>query len=105
MTMEQAMEKLNLLRKKRRALTKEIDILRQRLREGGGEHVAPNADQIERNKAIFKAWKDGKRITEIGVEYKLSLERVRGICKRIERILENKKYHFDKYKDLLPYNI
>lgn len=103
MTLQQAKKDLELFRKKQRELRKEIDELRQVIRDAGEDPDAPKIDLVPRNKEFYKKWKDGQKFSEIAREYKLSTTTVSNVCNRIERILETKKFHFKKYKDLLKY--
>lgn len=103
MTVQEAKKDLELFRKKQRELRKQIDELRQFLRDAGEDPDARKIDLVPRNKEVYKKWKDGQKFSEIAREYKLSPTTISGVCNRIERILETKKFHFQKYKDLLPY--
>jgi DNA-binding NarL/FixJ family response regulator len=76
--------------------------LRETIFEAGGDPDEPRVDVLPRNKQIFRAWKDGRSVKVLAKEYKLSDQSIRAICRRIDKILETKKFRFEEYKDLLP---
>ena len=91
MTVEQAKEKLTTYRSKQRELRKKIDVLRNFLRDKGIDPDPPLVDLTERNNAMYSRYLDGLTWEEIAKEYKLSKERVKQICNRVEVINEKKK--------------
>ncbi len=103
LAIESGKERLKFLRKQQRELRKEIDAIREAIRQAGGDPDAPEVNLIPRNKEIYKAWKDGRQPKELASEFRLTPERIRSICARIDKILEHKRFHFNEYKDLLPY--
>lgn len=102
MTTQQAMEKLELARKKQRKIRKEIDNIREHLINQGHDPDLPKVDLVPRNKMIFKQWKKGKTFTQISHDYNLSTTRISSICHRIEIILQKEKLP-DQYSDLVRY--
>jgi Mor family transcriptional regulator len=104
MNLDSIKKKLKEARGKQRELRKEIDRLRQLMRDIGEDPDAPEVDLTARNKRFYIQWKDGQKFTEIAREYKLSPTTVSSVCNRIEHTLENPKHpRFKKYKDLLKY--
>jgi len=103
MNIKKEKEKLEIARKKQRDLRKEIDALRQNIREAGQDPDAPKIDLVPRNKEIYKKWKDGNKFVDIAKEYNLSTTTISSVCNRIEMTLERRGFHYQKYKDLLPY--
>lgn len=84
MNSERAKERLAALRKRQRELRKKIDDLREALRKAGVDPDAPAVDLTERNKAMYGRYLDGLTYEQIGKEYKLSTQRARDICHRME---------------------
>ena len=101
--LEKTFKELTTARFQANELRKRIEGLRNSIREAGGNPDPPRIDVIPRNKEMFKMWKDGHHPKDIGKDYRLSPERVRQICMRIEAILERKGHCYEEYKDLLPY--
>lgn len=90
MTLEQAQQMLAACRCRQRALRKKIDALRAFLRTHGVDPDAPVVDLTERNHTIYNRYLDGLSYAEIASEFKLSKERVKQICRRLERANERK---------------
>lgn len=90
MTAKQAKEKLIILRKKQNRLRKQIDELREFLRQKNVNPDAPAIDLTKRNQAIYKRYLAGLSYTEIGKIYNLSPGRIRNICKRGDVVRKKK---------------
>lgn len=90
MTVKQAKKDLVAYRSEQRALRKKIDALRKYLRDKGIDPDPPAVDLTERNKAMYSRYLDGLTWVEIASEFKLSKDRVKQICKRVEFINEKK---------------
>ncbi len=90
MTVEQAKQDLAAYRSEQRALRKKIDALRKFLRDKGTDPDPPAVDLTQRNHAMYSRYLDGLSWAEIAGEFKLSKERVKQICKRVEFINEKK---------------
>ena len=90
MTVEQAKQKLEFYRKKQRGLRKKIDALRAFLRSKNIDPDKPKVDLTLRNNAIYSRYLDGLSWADIAAEFKLSKERVRELCKRVEAKNERK---------------
>jgi DNA-binding CsgD family transcriptional regulator len=103
MKLETVKMKLKEARAKQREIRTEIDRLRQIIRDVGEDPDAPEVDLTARNKRFYIQWKDGQSFAEIAREYKLSTTTVSTVCHRIDKILEHRRFHFQKYKDLLKY--
>ncbi len=88
MTVEQAKQDLAAYRSEQRALRKKIDALRKYLRDKGIDPDPPAVDLTQRNNAMYSRYLDGLSWTEIAAEFKLSKERVKQICARVEIINE-----------------
>lgn len=95
--------KLKTLRARQRKLRKEIDHLRTIVRNAGEDPDAREVDLTDRNKQFYIKWKSGTSFAEIAREFKKSTTTVSSVCHRIDKILEHKRFHFQKYKDLLKY--
>lgn len=103
MKLEAIKKKLKEARTRQREIRKEIDRLREIIRDAGGDPDAPEVDLTARNKRFYIQWKDGQTFAQIAKEYKLSITTVSNVCHRIDAILEHRRFHFQKYKDLLKY--
>jgi DNA-binding CsgD family transcriptional regulator len=105
MKVQEAKQKLKTARRKANVLRKEIKELRQLIKEKGSDPDEPKLDIIERNKAMFIEWKDGKSYQEIAADYKLTSSTVGDICRKLNRILTTQKFHskFLAYKSLVKY--
>lgn len=90
MTVKQAKQDLVAYRNEQRALRKKIDALRKYLRDKGIDPDPPAIDLTERNNAMYSRYLDGLTWAEIASEFKLSKDRVKQICKRVEFINEKK---------------
>lgn len=90
MTIKKAKEDLAAFRGEQRALRKKIDALRKFLRDRGVDPDPPAVDLTERNKAIYSRYLDGLTWSEIAGEFKLSPERVKQICKRVDHMNEKR---------------
>lgn len=84
MTVEQAKQKLSDYRNKQRELRKKIEALRKFLRDKGVDPDPPPIDLTERNNAMYSRYLDGLSWEEIANEFKLSKQRVKDICARVE---------------------
>ncbi|MGN6402129.1 MAG: sigma factor-like helix-turn-helix DNA-binding protein [Flavisolibacter sp.] len=84
MTVQQAKQDLVTYRSEQRDLRKKIDALRKYLRDKGIDPDPPAVDLTARNNAMYSRYLDGLTWTEIASEFKLSKERVKQICKRVE---------------------
>lgn len=102
MNLETARKKLKLARAKASKVRKEINELRQIIRDAGAD-PDERAVTTERNKEMYKAWKGGKSFAQIATEFKRSQTTVRNTCNLIEIILERRPPAFEKYKDLVGY--
>lgn len=105
MNLEAAKTKLKTLRARQRKLRKEIDILRNAIREAGEDPDAPEIDLVPRNKEMYRQWKTGKSFVQISKEFAVTPTTVGTMCKRIQKILEReiRRNDYDKYKDLRKY--
>ena len=90
MTEEEAKRKLAAYRNKQRELRKKIDALRNFLRSRGIDPDPPAVDLTERNNAMYSRHLDGLTWEEIAHEFKLSKERVKQICNRVEVMNEKR---------------
>ena len=90
MTIEQAKQKLAAYRAQQRELRKKIDGLRKFLRDNNIDPDPPPVDLTERNNAMYSRYLDGLSWAEIATEFKLTKERVKQICARVEIINERK---------------
>lgn len=90
MTVEQAKQDLTTYRSEQRALRKKIDALRKFLYDKGIDPDPPAIDLTERNNAMYSRYLDGLTWAEIASEFKLTKDRVKQICKRVEVINEKK---------------
>lgn len=84
MTIEQAKNTLKAYRQEQNQLRKKIDGLREFLRQHNVNPDAPLVDLTNRNKSIYKKRLKGASCLAIAKEFKLSPERVRSVCKRLE---------------------
>lgn len=84
MTLQEAQEKLALLRKRQKRLRTQIDELREFIFEQGENPDRPEVELAERNRDIYRLFKKGHSYTELGKHYNLSASRIRGICIRID---------------------
>jgi len=91
MTVEQAQQKLATCRRQQRELRKEIDALRRFLCSKGINPDPPPIDLTERNNTMYNRHLDGFSWEEIAKEFKLSKERVKQICRRVEFQNEKKR--------------
>ncbi|RYZ55868.1 MAG: hypothetical protein EOO14_12780 [Chitinophagaceae bacterium] len=96
MTIEKAKTQLEAHRQQQRELRKKIDTLREWLRKKGIDPDAPKTDFEKRNREMYGRYLDGLTWDEIAAEYKLSRERVKHICWRVEIALEKKAKHENK---------
>lgn len=90
MTLEKAQQKLAALRGQQRALRQKIDALRAFLCTNGADPDAPAVDLTERNNRMYNRYLDGLTWEEIAGEFRLSKERVKQVCRRVERANERK---------------
>jgi Mor family transcriptional regulator len=90
MTVKQAKQDLAAYRNEQRSLRKKIDALRKYLRDKGIDPDPPAVDLTERNNAMYSRYLDGLTWAEIASEFKLSKDRVKQICKRVDFINEKK---------------
>lgn len=58
-------------------------------------------DLKKKNKEINIKLKDGRTFFEIAQEYKLSTTTISSTCRRIDAILEKRRFDFDKYVSML----
>ena len=98
MTLQEAEEKLAALRKRQRRLRKQIDDLREFIFSKGRNPDRPEDDLAKRNRAIYKLYKKGFTYTAVADKYKLSATRIRGICLRIDYLIQNEKSDYQYYQ-------
>jgi len=90
MKIKQAQETQALYRGQQRELRKSIEKLRAFLRSKGMDPDPPAVDLTERNNAMYSRYLDGLSWEEIAKEFRLSRERVKTICKRVEIMKEKR---------------
>lgn len=90
---QDAQHKLALARRRAKRLRKEIDYLRQVIRDAG---IDPDktVNHAARNKMIYKKRKQGARYGELAKENKISTSAVGQICRKIDYILKTRKGRF-----------
>ena len=88
------MAQLDSAKTRQRQLRKEIKALHEFIRNVGSD-PAPKVDLTIRNREIYKSWKDGKTFKAISLEYKLTLDRISSVCRRIDVILQKQSADFD----------
>lgn len=84
MTSKHAIERLKQLRAEQAVIAKEIKKLREFLQEKG---INPDTkpDYSDRNTRIYREWQKGQTFIEVAAKFNLSVTRVSGICRRIEK--------------------
>lgn len=104
MKLDNVKELLKEARGRQRVLRKEIDRLRQMMRDAGGDPDAPEIDLTERNRQIYILWMEGNSFANIAKEYDKSVTTVSNVCHRIDYIVEKRNHpKFERYKALIKY--
>lgn len=83
--LQAAIAELKEIRKQQAFLAEVNKRLREYIKKHGG-NASPYPDHTERNKAIYKEWKQGKSIKDLSGEHGLSTGSVASICRRLEKI-------------------